>query len=342
MRRMLAILLAAVLAMAGLSGCGDKKETGTAETSGGSESGEKKDASDFKVGLSMNVLVHPSYITMAAEIRKGCEYLGYEYVCTDPQESLDKQISDIEDLAAQGCDVIFVNTYDPDVLTPVINNVAAQGIRVIAVDNALSDEAQLATTIQADNHQNGVLVGNYVADTLKGQDIKIVCISGAKGAEVSRVRRSSFIEGIVEEQLRQGSDAKVEIVAQAYTEWFADATVTAMEDIMALNEEFNVVFAEADVMAIECYKILQDAGLLDKVMIVADADGQKEAFELIKEGGAYKATGLNSMTLLGQTAVETAQKIQQGETSFPYRTYTPSACVTIDNVDEYYDPDSAF
>lgn len=342
MKKVLAILLAVVMAMASFVGCGQTGNTENAENTSEVTTEEKKEVTDFKVGLSMNVLVHPSYITMEAEIRKGCEELGYEYVCTDAQESLDKQIADIEDLAAQGCNVIFVNTYDPDVLTPVINNVAAQGIRVIAVDNALSDEAQLTTTIQADNHQNGVLVGNYVADALEGKDIKIVCISGAKGADVSRVRRSSFIEGIVEEQLRQGSDAKVEIVAQAYTEWFADATVTAMEDIMALNEGFNVVFAEADVMAIECYKILQDAGMLDKVMIVADADGQKEAFELIKEGGAYKATGLNSMTLLGQNAVEVAQKIQQGETIFPYRTYTPSACVTIKNVDEYYDPDSAF
>lgn len=346
MKKLLCALLA-VLMVLSLVACGGQEASAPAAAPAAQEAKaeantEAKAGDDtFKVGMSFNVLVHPSYITLETLVREGCAERGWEYVCTSAQESLEQQVSDMEDLAAQGCDIIFVNCYDPDVLTNVINQVTAQGVTVVAVDNGLSDEANVATTIQADNWKNGVLVGNYVADYFKGEEIKCVVISGVKGNDVSRIRRASFIEGIIEEQLRQGSSAGVEIVAQAYTDWYADATVTAMEDIMSLNEEFNVVFAEADVMALECWKIIKDAGLEDEVIVVADADGQKEAFEAIMEDGCYKATGLNSFTLLAEDALAVAEAVKNGQTTFPYRTYTPSACVTIDNVDEYYDPNAA-
>jgi ribose transport system substrate-binding protein len=75
--------------------------------------------------------------------------------------------------------------------------------------------------------------------------------------------------------------------------------------------------------------------------VVAGADGQKEALRLIQEG-RYGATGMNNPTVIGRMAVEVGLRVLEGDTSFPKIYYTPPVAISRENVDQYFDPDSAF
>ena len=77
--------------------------------------------------------------------------------------------------------------------------------------------------------------------------------------------------------------------------------------------------------------------------VLAAADGQKEALEMIKEGG-YGATGLNDPALVASTAVDLAKKAIDGELSADTSkiTYTTPMAITKDNVDQYYKADAVF
>jgi ribose transport system substrate-binding protein len=79
------------------------------------------------------------------------------------------------------------------------------------------------------------------------------------------------------------------------------------------------------------------------VVLVAAADGQKEALELIKKG-EYGATGLNDPALIARTAVDVGVKALQGklEPNFPKLDLTTPVAITKDNVDKYYKPDAVF
>lgn len=301
---------------------------------------QPKNGSSYKIGYSNNILVYNSWITLEATLSKLCGDKGWEYVATDANGDINKQISDMEDLAAQNCDLIFVNTTDPQMLTPTINGVVEGGTPVIALDNVLSDEAKLLTTITADNRQNGFLVGQWVAEKVDGP-IKAVIISGVKGEHICQLRREGVLEGITESRLQADGESSIEVVAQVYTDWYADTSISGMEDVLARNVDFNVIISEADVMALPVYSLLEERGMADKIVFASTADAQKEALELIQSTDNY-ATGLNSFVQQAKIAVECAQQYFNGNSDFPDVTYTESACITKDNVMDYYDPDAMF
>lgn len=299
----------------------------------------------FTVGMSMIDVVIPFYVTIRDTVQTICDDNGWELVVLDAGSDSNKQIGDMEDLVAQGADIILCNSYDTEILTTTINHIReSSGVPIVAIDNALSIDAKVLTCVQADNYGNGYVCGEWVAKQMKGKPIKIAMISGQMGTINSLNRRDGMLAGIIEEQLRSEGTANVEIIAQGYcANWAEDNAVTAMEDIIALNEEFNVLLSEADVMTMAAMKVLDEYKQLDGKLIAACADGQKEAFELIKNGN-YGCTGTNSPTKIGEYACDVAGKWFAGSTfgDFPSYTYTPAACVTKENVDQYFDPNATF
>ena len=89
-------------------------------------------------------------------------------------------------------------------------------------------------------------------------------------------------------------------------------------------------------------KALEAAGKTD-ILVLAAADGQKEALALIKEG-KYGATGLNDPDLVARTAVDIAVKAFKGElpADFPKLELTTPDVITQENVDKYYRKDAVF
>ena len=91
-------------------------------------------------------------------------------------------------------------------------------------------------------------------------------------------------------------------------------------------------------MAIGCVNAIELSG--QKLPLIAGIDGQREALELIKEG-KITVCGVNSACLIGETAIDSLQKILAGE-SLSSKIMVDSPTITIDNVDEYYDPDRPY
>ena len=106
----------------------------------------------------------------------------------------------------------------------------------------------------------------------------------------------------------------------------------------------GVMWRQDDLIGVTCAtgNALLAADLADQVMLVAAADGQKEALELIKTG-EYAATGLNNPALVAATAVDIAKQAIDGTLGDIGRvTYTEPAVITQENVDEFYNPDAVF
>ena len=152
-----------------------------------------------------------------------------------------------------------------------------------------------------------------------------------------------MLAGLLEGQLKNEGRARFEIVGQGWGLWGHEGGLKAMEDMLVANPDINVVLGENDSMVLGAKKALEQAGRLDGVMLLAAADGQKEALEMIKEGG-YGATGLNDPALVASTAVDLAKKAIDGELSADTSkiTYTTPMAITKDNVDQYYKADAVF
>lgn len=301
------------------------------------------EAADCRIGISMKTLDAPYFAAQEVSAKKHAEELGCEVISADAQNDLNKQIADIEDMVAQGIGALIVNPRDSKGMVPAVNAASAAGVKVFVIDSTLDSAANFVTLVQSSNSQNGLLVGQWLADRTKGQDLKIALLSGDKGNEVGQERRLGVLAGLIEGQLRNEGRARVEVVGQGWGLWGHEGGLKAMEDLLVANPDINVVLGENDSMVLGAKKALEQAGRLEGVLLLAAADGQKEALELIKEG-SYGATGLNDPALVASTAVDLAKKALDGElpADISKITYTTPMAITKDNVDQYYKADAVF
>ncbi|WP_432653323.1 sugar ABC transporter substrate-binding protein [Rhizobium leguminosarum] len=296
-------------------------------------------AADCKIGISMKTLDAPYFAAQEVSAKKHAEELGCEVISVDGQNDLNKQVADVEDMVAQGIGALIINPRDSKGLVPAINAATAAGVKVFVIDSTIDPQANFVTLVQSSNSQNGLLVGQWLADATKGKELKIALISGDKGNEVGQERRLGVLAGLTEGQLRNEGRAHFTVVGQGWGGWTNEGGLKAMEDLLTANPDVNVVLGENDSMVLGAQKALEQASKGD-VMFLAAADGQKEALQAIKDG-KYGATGLNDPALVAATAVDLAKKALDGTlpADISKITYTTPTAITKDNVDTYLKKD---
>nr|WP_246690684.1 substrate-binding domain-containing protein [Neorhizobium alkalisoli] len=297
-------------------------------------------AADCKIGISMKTLDAPYFAAQEVSAKKKATELGCEVISVDAQNDLNKQVADVEDMVAQGIKALIINPRDSKGLVPAVNAATAAGVHVFVIDSTIDPQANFVTLVQSSNSQNGLLVGQWLANATKGKDLKIALISGDKGNEVGQERRLGVLAGLLEGQLRNEGRARFEVVGQGWGAWTNEGGLKAMEDLLTANPNINVVVGENDSMVLGAEKALGDT---KDVLLLAAADGQKEALQAIKDG-KYGATGLNDPAIVAATAVDLAKKAIDGKLpeGMSKITYTTPTAITKENVDKYLKKDAVF
>jgi ribose transport system substrate-binding protein len=301
------------------------------------------EAADCKLGVAMYTLGAPYFSAQVAAAEDQAKKAGCEVTTADGQNDMAKQISDVEDMVAKGINVLILNPRDPEGLVAAANAATEAGVKVIVMDSSIATRANVITQVRSSNDQNGFLVGQWLAKKMEGKPIKIILLSGAQGNEVGRDRRLGVFKGLIEGQLVNEGHGGFEVVGQGWGSWSHEGGLTAAEDLLQAHPDANVILGENDSMALGAMKALEAAGRTDDVLVLAAADGQKEALALIKEG-KYGATGLNDPDLVARTAVDIGLKALNGElpADFPKLNLTTPDVITQENVDKYYRPDAVF
>lgn len=297
---------------------------------------------DCSVGVSMYTLGAPYFAAQEVAAREAAEAAGCTVRTADGQNDMVKQIGDVEDMVASGVNVLIINPRDPQGLIPAVNAATAAGVHVVSMDSMLDPSGDYITNVSASNGDNGQLVGEWLATETNGEPLKIALLSGSQGNVVGQARRMGVLSGLIDAQLTNFGNANVEIVGQGWGNWSTEGGLSAMEDLLTAHPDINVVLGENDSMVIGAREALRAANRLEGVLLVAAADGQKEAYEMIKNG-EYGATGLNDPAAVAELAVEVGLKALNGEEQdLTKYTFTEPAVVTQENVDDYYDPESVF
>ena len=300
----------------------------------------KADLSDIKIGYCTPSLNAPFYVVLTQYIQKYTETSGMKFVSADGQDDIIKQITSLEDLIAAGVNVLILNPLDHKALVPAVNAAVKSGVPVFIVDSAIDPSANYITSIQADNEGNGELIGEWVVKNMGKTKIKAALISGSKGNPVGREKRLGFIRGFAETQLMTQANIDLTIVSQGWGNWTNNGGLKAMEDILVAYPDINLLVAENDAMGMGALKAINESGEAADI-IVAGFDGQKEAYELIREG-KFGATALNSPEELARLVVEAVVKYLNGERQIDKIIYTTPVLITKENVERYYDPKALF
>ncbi|MEA5016977.1 MAG: substrate-binding domain-containing protein [Candidatus Limiplasma sp.] len=298
------------------------------------------DTANLKIGLSMQTLGAPYFVVQNDSFIAYCQEKGITVYASDAQGDMTKQQADCEDLVARGVDVLVINPCDAQGVVAVTKAATEAGVAVFIMDNSASPDASYISMIQSNNLANGELVGNWLAEHFGEQEIRLGVLSGNQGNLLGVDRRIGVVKGVVETQLRLFNATNFKIVTQGWGGWAEEGGLNAAEDMIQAAPDMNCIVAENDSMALGAYTAVKNAGKEDSILVLAAADGQKEALALIKEG-KYGATGLNIPSFVAEKTLDTILMHLSGE-KVPALVNTEPACINASNVDQYYDPDSAF
>lgn len=300
----------------------------------------KKDLSAIVVGYCTPTLDAPFYVALEKSVREHVLHYGMQYLSTDGEGDINKQVRAVEDLLSKGIKVLILNPLDPKALIPIVEKAKAQGVLVFILDSFIDDAAPYISSVVANNELNGELLGEWVIGNIKKPVLNIVLISGNQGNPVGREKRLGFVRGLADGQLHNESHTDFKIVSQGWGGWTNNGGLKAMEDILVAHKDVNVLFAENDAMAIGALKAIKELGMEGKITIVG-VDGQKEAYELIK-AGRYSVTAQNSPDILGENMVTVIARYLNGDQGIKQVNYTKSVVIDNRNVNDYYNPQSLF
>ncbi|KKK33862.1 D-ribose transporter subunit RbsB [Salinicoccus sediminis] len=259
---------------------------------GGGSSG---DDGNVVIGLSVSTLNNPFFVTLKDGLEAAAEEKGYEVKVVDAQDDSAKQVNDIADLMQQGIDYLVVNPTDSAAISSSVESANASDIPVITLDRSV-ESGEVATFIASDNVAGGEMGAQFIVDEL-GEGAKVAELEGVPGASATRERGEGFTN-VAEESL--------DVVTSQTANFNRSEGLNVTQNILQANPDIEAIFAHNDEMALGALESAPDD------VLVVGFDGSEDAINSVENGG-LDATVAQQPDLMGETAVDTVEQLQNGE-----------------------------
>jgi len=236
------------------------------------------------------------------------------------------RLAAIENMIAQGVDAIILQEGDLNLVAPALIEAKNQGILIGSVDAGDADFVDVRAS--SDN----VLLGKASAEEMvrliggKGNIVEIF----HEGGQMIRERRAGMHEVIA-------AYPDIKIVAgftYAWPDFFPDGKAK-MEAILQANPnpgDIAAVFATFDGVGVAAATAIREFGLQDHIVVVG-IDGDPEAYkEMQIPGSPFKATMAQDPDTIARTVVDNIFELLRGNTIPSNKILLPGFKVTKDNI----------
>ncbi|GAA5056034.1 ribose transport system substrate-binding protein [Thermocatellispora tengchongensis] len=270
--------------------------------------GTKFDLKTAVVGFSQSEKeANPFRIAETQSIKDEAAKLGIENLrVTNAQSQFSKQITDVQQLIAQGAQLLVIAPLNSDGWEPVLQQAAAKKIPIITVDRKINAKpcSDYLTFIGSDFYQQGQRAADQMIKALGGKG-KVAILLGAPGNNVTTERTNGFKDRIKEK------GTGIEISFEQTGEFAREKGQQVTEQLIQSNPDINGIYAENDEMALGAVTALKGAGKEPGEIKIVSVDGTKSAVQGIVDGWLYSV--IESNPRFGPLAFETAQKFLNGE-----------------------------
>jgi ribose transport system substrate-binding protein len=249
---------------------------------------------------------NPWRIAQTESMRNAADENGVEIVITDAQSNTPKQVSDIQDMVAQGADVLFIPPREEQGLEPALQSAREAGVPVFLVDREAN--AEICEDYIGFMGSNFIEQGERAAEWLveaKNGKAKVAELQGTVGASVTADRGEGF-KSVIDE------NSGMEIIASQSGNFNRAEGQNVMEQILGGNPDLDAVYAHNDEMAIGAIQALKDAGRKPgEDVTVVSVDGTRDALQAIIDGDLGATVETNPR--FGPLAFDTAERFLSGE-----------------------------
>jgi galactofuranose transport system substrate-binding protein len=249
---------------------------------------------------------NPWRIAQTESMRNAAEENGVEIVITDAQSNTPKQVSDIQDMIAQGVDVLFIPPREEQGLEPALQSAHEAGVPVFLVDREANAEIceDYISFMGSNFVEQGERAAEWLVEATNGK-AKVAELQGTVGASVTADRGEGF-KSVIDE------NSGMEIVASQSGNFNRAEGQNVMEQILGGNPDLDAVYAHNDEMAIGAIQALKDAGRKPgEDVTVVSVDGTRDALQAIIDGDLGATVETNPR--FGPLAFDTAERFLSGE-----------------------------
>lgn len=238
-------------------------------------------AQDFKIGYSVFWGTNPFLVTMVNGAKKAAEEWKSKGVNVDllvtngGDTDKAKQVSDLEDLNAQGVDGVLIFPGDSVMVAEPIKNVFnASNIPVIITDIGIRS-GKYESLIITDNYKGGQQAADYMA-TLLPKGSKVVTLDHAPTNDNGQTRQKGFEDRCKELGLSVLPEQPVAFLT-------LDAGRQAMEDLMVSEPDVKGAFAFNQLVIQGAYAALDQAKKAGSVKLIG-FDLDPVSFKMVQDG----------------------------------------------------------
>lgn len=262
------------------------------------------------------------------------EQVGVNTIVLDSGNSLEKSVAAMESLIQKDVDGISVFPISPDQVATLIK-MANDADIPITVENLPPPEnaGDYISTVACMYGDIGYAAIQFISETMPGAEIFFA--AGAKGGGVYEIYQDGIDQALIDYP-------NVKIVGLEHGDWQTEKAMDITQNFIQSGTNFDVIFANNDLMAKGCFNALQEAGMGDIPII--STGGSPDGIEMMVEG--IEAANMTApVSIQGvQTFKNLYQYVVLGKRDIPKFTPLPIVPATadeIDNVIRWEDPQAA-
>lgn len=201
---------------------------------------------------------------------------GVETIILDAENNLEKSVALMQDLINKKVDGISIFPISPEQAGTLSKMANDAGIPVTFENLKPGDNVgDYISVIAAEYDLIGEAGFNFIAETWPGA--KVLYVAGAKGGGVYE----KYQEGI--DRAMAGIGDKITLVDIIHGDWETEKAMNVTQSFIQSGKEFDVVFANNELMGKGVMNALKEANLQDKVKIVSTGGGP-DGLKMIEEG----------------------------------------------------------
>lgn len=231
----------------------------------------KKDSGKTKVGVSMPTQSLQRWNQDGAYLKEKLEKAGYEVELQFANNEVTQQVSQIENMITNKCEVLIIAAVDGDSLVNVLADAKKEDIPVIAYDRLIMKSDAVSYYATFDNYMVGTIQGEFIEKALDLKNgagpFNMEVFAGSPDDNNARF----FYQGAYDVLSPYIDSGKLVVVSGqkdfetcAITSWKTETAQSRMDDLLTANyasgTKLDVVLSPNDSIAIGIANALDNSG----------------------------------------------------------------------------------
>ena len=238
------------------------------------------------------------------------KYTNVDLIVTNALGDTSRQLSDIESLIMQDCDVIILRAIDADSGVVCAEAVKNAGIYLVLHDSSVNTDI-FDVRVMGDQGDHGRAIGQAMKEYLDGDESRVINMGYINGGTTANLQKRET--GIYEVCAEYVENGRLNTLITGVADWSADTAMAMAEDWLNTYPEMNCIAAASDEMAIGVIQALEGAGVDMDEFLVYGVDGTEAGQEYIRSG-ELDATSYQDIPVAVDMILQVCVGLANGET----------------------------